>query len=43
MNNKAKIDCVHRESRINETAPSVAVESVSAEKRKVSFKSELRR
>ncbi len=37
MNNKAKIDCVHRESRINETAPSVAVESVSAEKREGLF------
>ncbi len=37
MNNKAKIDCVHRESRINETAPSVAVESVSGEKREGLF------
>ena len=37
MNNKAKIACVHRESRINETAPSVAVESVSAEKREGLF------
>src|ERR1700726_2633937 len=37
MNNKAKIDCVDRESRINETAPSVAVESVSAEKRQGLF------
>ena len=37
MNNKAKIDCVDRESRINETAPSVAVESVSAEKREGLF------
>jgi len=33
MNNKAKIDYVNHESRTNETAPSVAVESVSAEKR----------
>ena len=33
MNNKVKIDCVDRESRTNETAPSVAVESVSADKR----------
>src|SRR5712672_3043714 len=33
MNNKAKIDCVDRESRTNETRTSVAVESVSAEKR----------
>jgi DMSO/TMAO reductase YedYZ molybdopterin-dependent catalytic subunit len=32
MNNKAKIDCVDHESRTNETAPSVAVESVSAGK-----------
>ena len=37
MNNKAKIDCVDRESRINETAPSVAVESASAEKREGLF------
>jgi DMSO/TMAO reductase YedYZ molybdopterin-dependent catalytic subunit len=37
MNNKAKIDRVDRESRINETAPSVAVESVSAEKREGRF------
>lgn len=37
MNNKAKIDCVDHESRTNETAPSVAVESVSAEKRQGLF------
>jgi len=37
MNNKVKIDCVDRESRTNETAPSVAVESVSAEKRQGLF------
>ena len=37
MNNKAKIDCVDRESRTNETAPSVAVESVSVEKRQGLF------
>jgi DMSO/TMAO reductase YedYZ molybdopterin-dependent catalytic subunit len=37
MNNKANIDCMDRESRINETAPSVAVESVSAEKREGLF------
>jgi len=32
MNNKAKIDCVDRESRTNETGTFVAVESVSVEK-----------
>src|SRR5467141_5201399 len=32
MNNKAKIDCVDRESRTNEAGASVAVESVSVEK-----------
>jgi len=32
MNNKAKIDCTDHEPRTNEAAPSVAVESVSAEK-----------
>src|SRR5882724_8712047 len=37
MNNKVKIDCVDRESRTNETAPSVAVESVSADKRQGLF------
>jgi hypothetical protein len=37
MNNKAKIDCVNHESRTNETAPSVAVESVSVEKRQGLF------
>jgi DMSO/TMAO reductase YedYZ molybdopterin-dependent catalytic subunit len=37
MNNKAKIDCVDRESRTNETAPSLAVESVSADKRQGLF------
>src|SRR6266481_6396387 len=37
MNNKAKMDCVDRESRTNETAPSVAVESVSADKRQGLF------
>src|SRR4029077_7696209 len=37
MNNKAKIDCVDRESRTNETAPSVDVESVSAEKQQGLF------
>jgi len=37
MNNKAKIDCVNHESRINETTPSVAVESVSVEKRQGLF------
>jgi len=37
MNNKAKIDCVDRESRINETAPSVDVESVSAKKQQGLF------
>ena len=37
MNNKGKIDCVNRESRTNETAPSVAVESVSVEKRQGLF------
>jgi DMSO/TMAO reductase YedYZ molybdopterin-dependent catalytic subunit len=31
MNNRAKIDCVDHESRTNEMAPSVAVESVSVE------------
>jgi len=43
MNNKVKIDCVDRESRTNETAPSVAVESVSADNGKVSLTSDLRR
>jgi DMSO/TMAO reductase YedYZ molybdopterin-dependent catalytic subunit len=38
MNNKAKIDCVDHESRTNETAPSVAVESVSAGKRQGLFR-----
>ena len=37
MKNKAKIDCVDRESRTNETAPSVAVESVSVEKQQGLF------
>jgi DMSO/TMAO reductase YedYZ molybdopterin-dependent catalytic subunit len=37
MNNKAKTDCVNHESRTNETAPSVAVESVSVEKRQGLF------
>ena len=37
MNNKAKIDCADHESRTNEKAPSVAVESVSAEKRQGLF------
>src|SRR5260370_35130636 len=37
MNNKAKIDCVDRESRTNETGASVAVESVSVEKRQGLF------
>src|SRR5260370_27721418 len=37
MNNKAKIDCVDRESRTNETGASVAVESVSVEKRQGPF------
>jgi DMSO/TMAO reductase YedYZ molybdopterin-dependent catalytic subunit len=37
MNNKAKIDCVDRESRTNETATSVAVKSVSVEKRQGRF------
>jgi DMSO/TMAO reductase YedYZ molybdopterin-dependent catalytic subunit len=37
MNNKAKIDCVDHESRTNGTAPSVDVESVSAEKRQGLF------
>jgi DMSO/TMAO reductase YedYZ molybdopterin-dependent catalytic subunit len=37
MNNKPKIDCVNHESRINETTPSVAVESVSVEKRQGLF------
>src|SRR5712664_3006963 len=37
MNNKAKIDCVNHESRTNETALSVAVESVSVEKRQGLF------
>ena len=38
MNNKAKIDCGDHESRTNETAPSVAVESVSAGKRQGLFR-----
>jgi DMSO/TMAO reductase YedYZ molybdopterin-dependent catalytic subunit len=37
MNNKAKIDCVDHESGTNETVPSVAVESVSVEKRQGLF------
>src|SRR6266403_3802852 len=37
MNNKAKIDCVDHEPRINETGTSVAVESVSVEKRQGLF------
>src|ERR1700719_2864 len=37
MNNKAKIYCADHESRTNETAPSVAVESVSVEKRQGLF------
>jgi DMSO/TMAO reductase YedYZ molybdopterin-dependent catalytic subunit len=37
MNNKAKIDCVDYEARTNETAPSVAVESVSVKKRQGLF------
>jgi len=41
MNNRAKIDCVNHESRTNETAPSVAVESVSVEKRQGLLKSDL--
>ena len=41
MNNKAKIDCVDHESRTNEKAPSVAVESVSAEKRQGLFEERL--
>src|SRR3984893_15814391 len=38
MNNKAKIDCVDRESRTNETAPLGDVECVSAEKRQGLFR-----
>jgi hypothetical protein len=41
MNNKAKIYCADHEPRTNEAAPSVAVESVSVEKRQVSLKSDL--
>src|SRR5467141_418397 len=37
MKNKPKIDCVDHESRTNETVPSVAVESVSVEKRQGLF------
>src|SRR5260370_550233 len=37
MNNRAKIDCVNHDSRTNEPAPSVAVESVSVEKRQGLF------
>ena len=37
MNNKAKIDCVDRESRTSEAAPSVEVKSVSVEKRQGLF------
>src|SRR5260370_31497724 len=37
MNNRRKTDCVNHESRTNETAPSVAVESVSVEKRQGVF------
>src|SRR5712672_1099400 len=37
MNNKAKIDCVDHESRTKETGTSVAVESVSVEKRQGRF------
>jgi len=37
MNNKAKIDCMDRESRTNEMGTSVAVESVSVEKRQGRF------
>jgi DMSO/TMAO reductase YedYZ molybdopterin-dependent catalytic subunit len=37
MKNKPKIDCVDLEPRTNETAPSVAVESVSVEKRQGLF------
>jgi len=37
MKNKPKIDCVDLEPRTNETAPSVAVESVSAEDRQGLF------
>jgi len=37
MNNEAKINCVDHESRTNETVPSVAVESVSVEKRQGLF------
>ena len=37
MNNRAKTDCVDHESRTNETVPSVAVESVSVEKRQGLF------
>jgi len=37
MKNKGKIGCVDRESRTNQTAPSVAVESVSVEKRQGLF------
>src|SRR5882672_8647593 len=37
MNNKAKIYCADHEPRTNEAAPSVAVESVSVEKRRGLF------
>ena len=37
MNNKAKIYCAGHEPRTNETAPSVAVESISAKKRQDLF------
>src|SRR5712671_1949411 len=37
MNNKAKIYCADHEPRNNEAAPSVAVESVSAERRQGLF------
>src|SRR5467141_1341086 len=37
MKNKPKIDCVDHESRTNERVPSVAVESVSVEKRQGLF------
>src|SRR5258707_3007975 len=37
MKNKGKIGCVDRESRTNQTAPSVAAESVSVGKRQGLF------
>ena len=41
MNNKAKIYCADHEPRTNEAAPSVAVESVSAEKQQGLFEERL--